>query len=88
MEKPGSLFAQGGTENLSQSEFLSKDADSFLKIFFFWVIFHIFTVANKLPGFCINRFANVEDFLNANVIVNINVSIKNVHLNIFVQYIT
>ena len=65
---------------------LSKDAVSFLNLFSFGGSFPIFTVANKLPGFSINRLANVEDFLNAKIflIVNINVSMKNFHLNIFV----
>ena len=57
----------------------------FLNFFSFRCFFHIFTVANKLPGFSINRLANVEDFLDANIyflIVNRNVSMKNFHLNI------
>ena len=40
----------------------------FLKFFLSGEFFHIFTVANKLPGFSINRLANVEDFLNANIL--------------------
>ena len=55
---------------LSLSEFLSKDADSFLEFFFFGCFFHIFTVANQLPGFSISRLANVDDFLNANILLN------------------
>ena len=34
------------------------------------LFFHVFTVANKLSGFSINRLANVEDFLNANIFLN------------------
>ena len=52
------------------SEFLSKDAESFLKVFSFGCFLNIFTVANKLSGFSINKLANVEDFLNANVFLN------------------
>ena len=36
----------------------------------FGCFFHIFTVANQLPGFFISRLANVEDFLNVNVFFN------------------
>ena len=54
----------------AQSEFLSKDADSFLKIFSFGCFFHIFTVVNQLSRFSISRLANVEDFLNANIFLN------------------
>ena len=40
------LICSSRSWKLSQSEFLSKDADSFLEFFFFRVLFHIFTVAN------------------------------------------
>ena len=53
----------------SQSEILSKHIGTFLKIsFFFRSLSHIFAIANQLPGFSINRLANVEDFLNVNII--------------------
>ena len=42
----------------------------FLKSFFSRCFFHIFTVANQLPGFSISRLANVENFLNANIFLN------------------
>ena len=65
---------------LSQSLILSKNADTFLKIsFFFRCYSHFFAIANQLPGFSISRLANVEDFFNVNIFfkckLNINVSI-------------
>ena len=47
----------------------------FLYFSSFGVFFHIFTVANQLPGFSVSRLANVEDFLNPNI-VNIFVNCK------------
>ena len=66
---------------LSQSLILSKNADTFLKIsFFFRCYSHFFAIANQLPGFSISRLANVEDFFNVNIFfkckLNINVSIN------------
>ena len=29
--------------------------------------FHIFAIANQLPGFSISRLPNVDDFFNANI---------------------
>ena len=49
---------------------LRKDADSLLKTFFFGCFFHIFSIANQLPGFSISRLANVEDFFNVNIFFN------------------
>ena len=46
---------------LSQTEFLTKNADLFLKMFFLQSFFHIFTIANELTGFSISTFANMED---------------------------
>ena len=66
MEKPGGWFSQAGNEK----QFLSKDADLFLKNFYFGCFFVIFTVANKLPGVSISKLANVEDFLNVDIFFN------------------
>ena len=55
---------------LSQSEFLGKDADPFFKFYSLGIFFHIFTLANQLPGFSISRLANVEDFFNVNMFFN------------------
>ena len=70
MEKPGGEFAQAGTENFARVNFWVKMQFLFLKLFSFGCFFHIFTVANKLPGFSINKLANVEDFLNANIFLS------------------
>ena len=66
---------------LSQSQILSKNADTFFKIcLLFRCYSHIFAVANQLPGFSNGRLANVKDFFNANIFfkckLNINVSIN------------
>ena len=60
--------------NCPQSEFLSRDADPFLKIFFFGYFFHIFGKANQIPGFSISKFSKWGGFF---LIVNINASINN-----------
>ena len=53
---------------LSQSQILSKDADTFLEIsFFFRCYSHFFAIANQLAGFFISRLANVENFFNINI---------------------
>ena len=53
---------------LYQSQILSKDADLFLKIsFFFRCCSHDFAIANELPGFSISRLANVGGVLNVNI---------------------
>ena len=41
----------------------------FFLIFFCLVVFffHIFAIANQLPGFSIGRLANVEDSFNVNI---------------------
>ena len=64
-----------------QSQILSKDADTFLKIsFFFRCYSHFFPIANQLPGFSISRLGNVGDSFNVNIFfkyeLNIDVSIK------------
>ena len=62
MEKPG-LHKQK-LKTVPQYS-LSKEAGPFLQISFFFRRFsHIFGIANQLPGFSINRLANVEDFIN------------------------
>ena len=66
---------------LYQSQILSKDAYTFLKIsFFFRCYSHFFAIANQLPGFSISKLANVGDFFNVNIFfkckLNINVSIN------------
>ena len=70
---------------LSQSQILSKNADTFFKIcLLFRCYSHIFAVANQLPGFSNGRLANVKDFFNANIFfkckLNINVSINDYSL--------
>ena len=50
---------------LSQSQILSKDSDTFLKIsVLFRGYSHIFAIANQQPGFSISRLANVNDFFS------------------------
>ena len=49
------------------------------------MFFHIFTIANQLPGFSISRLANVEDFLN--VIIFFNCKCKCKHNNFSFKYI-
>ena len=62
MEKPG-LHKQK-LKTVPQCN-LSKEAGPFLQISFFFRCFsHMFGIANQLPGFSINRLANVEDFIN------------------------
>ena len=67
---------------LYQSQILSKDAYTFLKISFFFKCYsHFFAIANQLPGFSISKLANVGDFFNVNIFfkckLNINVSVNN-----------
>ena len=67
---------------IAQGQILSKDADTFLKIsFFFRCYSHFFAITNQLPGFSISRSGNVEDFFNVSIFskfkLNINVSISN-----------
>ena len=69
MEKPGSLFAQAGTENCPRVNFSVKMQILFLKSFSFGCFFHVFTVADQLPCFSISRLATV-DFLNVNIFFN------------------
>ena len=53
---------------LSQSEVLSNDASSSLKMSCSFRYFsHIFAIVNQLPCFSINRLANVEEFFNVNI---------------------
>ena len=53
---------------LSQSQILNKDANTFLKIsFFFRCYSYIFLISNRLPGFWISRLPNVENFFNGNI---------------------
>ena len=66
-------------KTVSESNF-KYDADTFLKISFFFRCFsHFFAIANQLPGFAIDRLANAEDFFNVNILskckLNINMSI-------------
>ena len=65
---------------LSQSQILSKDADTFLKISFFFECSLFFAIAIQLPGFSISRLANVVESFNLNIFFNrkliINVSIN------------
>ena len=70
-ENPGGWFPQARTENFPRGKFWVKM--QFLPLLYsllFGGFFLIFTVANKLPGFSINRLTNVEDFLNENIILN------------------
>ena len=60
----------------SWSEVLSKDADHFLKISSFRYLFHIFAIADQLSSFSISRLANVEEFFNANIFLNININLS------------
>ena len=68
---------------LYQSQILSKNADTFLEIsfFFFRCYCHFFAIVNQLPGFSIGRLANVGKFFNVNIFfkckLNKNVSINN-----------
>ena len=53
------------SRKLSQSQILSKDSDTFLKIsVLFRGYSHIFAIANQQPGFSISRLANVDDFFS------------------------
>ena len=62
---------------MSQSEYLSRDGGSFIKIFFFFRCFsHIFTVANQLLGFFISRLAYVDYFFNVNIFLNLNIDVS------------
>ena len=65
----------------AQSQILSKDTDTLLQVsIFFRCYSRIFVIANQLPGFYINRLANVENFFNINIFfkckLNINASIN------------
>ena len=69
-EKPGGWFAQAGTENFPRVNFWVKTQILFLNFFLSDAFFLIFIVANKLLAFSINRLANVDDILNANMFLN------------------
>ena len=60
---------------LSQTEFLTKDADLFLKCFFFRHFFHVFTIGNELTSLSINRLANMEGFFERHCVKSVQIRI-------------
>ena len=59
---------------LSQTEFLTKDADPFLADDFSSGVFsHIFTIANELTVFSISRLANMEDFFKGHCVKSVQI---------------
>ena len=60
---------------LSQTEFLTKDADLFLKCFFFRRFFHVFTIGNELTSLSINRLANMEGFFERHCVKSVQIRI-------------